>query len=101
MLMAVPAVWRLINLLAFIEPKQNAKAHRRDACAPLPKSKSKLLLVCADAAGMDFRDGFGGGGSRGLHDLTPMPSALFARRLRSRLWCQKQVGASDRGCSAT
>jgi hypothetical protein len=43
--MAVPAVWRLINLLAFIEPKQHAKAHRRDACAPLPKSKSKLLLV--------------------------------------------------------
>jgi len=45
--MAVPAVWRLINLLAFIEPKQHAKAHRRDACAPLPKSKSKLLLVYA------------------------------------------------------
>jgi len=43
--MAVPAVWRLINLLAFIEPKQHAEAHRRDACAPLPKSKSKLLLV--------------------------------------------------------
>jgi len=43
--MAVPAVWRLINLLAFIEPKQHAKAYRRDACAPLPKSKSKLLLV--------------------------------------------------------
>jgi len=44
--MAVPAVWRLIILLAFIKPKQNAlKAHRRDACAPLPKSKSKLLLV--------------------------------------------------------
>ena len=32
--------------------------------------------------------------------LTPMPSALLARRLRSRLWCQKQVGASDRGRSA-
>jgi hypothetical protein len=31
--------------------------------------------------------------------LTPMPSALLARRLRSRLWCQKQVGASDRGRS--
>ena len=45
--MAVPAVWRLINLLAFIEPEQQAKAHRRDACAPLPKSKSKLLLVLA------------------------------------------------------
>jgi hypothetical protein len=29
--MAVPAVWRLITLLAFIEPKQHAKAHRRDA----------------------------------------------------------------------
>jgi len=43
--MAVPAVWRLINLLAFIEPKQHAEAHRRDACAPLSKSKSKLLLV--------------------------------------------------------
>jgi hypothetical protein len=36
--MAVPAVWRLINVLAFIEPKQHA-------CAPLQKSKSKLLLV--------------------------------------------------------
>jgi hypothetical protein len=43
--MAVPAVWRLINLLAFIEPKQHTEAHRRNACAPLPKSKSKLLLV--------------------------------------------------------
>jgi len=32
--------------------------------------------------------------------LTPMPSALLARRLRSRLWCQKQVGAGDRGRSA-
>ena len=31
--------------------------------------------------------------------LTPMPSALLARRLRSRLWCQKQVGAGDRGRS--
>ena len=29
--------------------------------------------------------------------LTPMPSALLARRLRSRLGCQKQVGAGDRG----
>ena len=28
-----------------------------------------------------------------------MPPALLARRLRSRLWCQKQVGASDRGRS--
>jgi hypothetical protein len=43
--MAVSAVWRLINVLAFIEPKQHDEAHRRDACAPLPKSKSKLLLV--------------------------------------------------------
>ena len=33
--MAVPAVWRLIHLLAFIEPKQAPYAHRRDACAPL------------------------------------------------------------------
>lgn len=29
--------------------------------------------------------------------LTPMPSALLARRLRSGLCCQKQVGAGDRG----
>jgi hypothetical protein len=43
--MAVPVVWRLIHLLAFIEPKQDPYAHRRDACAPLQKSKSKLLLV--------------------------------------------------------
>jgi len=43
--MAVSAVWRLINLLALIESKQHAKANRRDACAPLPKSNSKLLLV--------------------------------------------------------
>jgi hypothetical protein len=43
--MVVSTVWRLINLLALIEPKQHATAHRRDACAPLPKSNSKLLLV--------------------------------------------------------
>lgn len=43
--MAVSAVWRLINVLAFIEPKQDAYAHRREACAPLQKSKIKLLLV--------------------------------------------------------
>jgi len=36
--------------------------------------------------------------NRPMH-LTPMPSALLARRLRSRLWCQKQVGAGDRGRS--
>jgi hypothetical protein len=52
--MAVSAVWRLINLLAFIEPKQHSKAHRRDACAPLPKSKSKLLLV-SDQWLLDFK----------------------------------------------
>ena len=33
-------------------------------------------------------------------DLTAMPSALLARRLRSRLGCQKQVGAGHRGRSA-
>jgi len=38
--------------------------------------------------------------SNGPMDLTPMPSALLARRLRSRLWCQKQVGAGHRGRSA-
>ncbi len=43
--MAVPTMWKLINLLASIEPKQQANGHRRDACAPLPKSKSNLLLV--------------------------------------------------------
>jgi len=43
--MAVPAVLRLINLLALIEPKQHATANGRDACAPLLKSNSKLLLV--------------------------------------------------------
>ena len=32
--------------------------------------------------------------------LIPMPSALLARRLRSSLWCQKQVGIPDRGRSA-
>ena len=42
--MAVPTVWRLINLLAFIEPKQHA-------CAPLPKPKSKLLLILAGSKG--------------------------------------------------
>ena len=31
-----------------------------------------------------------------LHSTT-MPSALLARRLRSSLWCQKRVVASDRG----
>ena len=29
--------------------------------------------------------------------LIPMPAALLARRLRSSLWCQKQVGIPDRG----
>ena len=33
-------------------------------------------------------------------DLTTMPSALLAFRLRRRLGCQKQVGAGDRGRSA-
>jgi len=33
-------------------------------------------------------------------DLTTMRSALLARRLRSRLWRQKQVVAGDRGRSA-
>jgi len=33
-------------------------------------------------------------------DLIPVPSGLLAFRLRSKLWCQKQVGASDRGRSA-
>ena len=32
-------------------------------------------------------------------DLTTMPSALLARRLRSSLWCQKQVVAGHRGRS--
>jgi hypothetical protein len=36
--MAVPAVWRLINVLAFIEPKQDAEAHRRDAHKHIPNS---------------------------------------------------------------
>jgi len=36
--------------------------------------------------------------NRPMH-LTTMPSALLARRLRSSLWCQKQVVASDRGRS--
>jgi len=29
-------------------------------------------------------------------DLTTMPAALLARRLRSSLWCQKQVAAGHR-----
>jgi hypothetical protein len=33
-------------------------------------------------------------------DLTTMPSALLARRLRSSLWCQKRVVAGHRGRSA-
>jgi len=37
----------------------------------------------------------------GVIDLTTMPSALLARRLRSRLWCQKQVVAGHRGRWAT
>ena len=32
-------------------------------------------------------------------DLTTMPAALLARRLRSSLWCQKQVVAGHRGRS--
>ena len=37
--------------------------------------------------------------ANGAIDLTTMPSALLARRLRSRLWCQKQVVAGHRGRS--
>ena len=33
----------------------------------------------------------------GAVELIPVPSGLLARRLRSRLWCQKQVGAGHRG----
>jgi hypothetical protein len=33
--MAVPVVWRLINLLAFIEPKQHAEAHRPPSSKPV------------------------------------------------------------------
>ena len=44
---AVSAVWRLVNFLALIEAKVFAEAHRRDACAPLQKFKSKMLLVLA------------------------------------------------------
>ena len=33
-------------------------------------------------------------------ELIPVPSALLARRLRSRLWCQKQAGIPHRGRSA-
>jgi len=32
--------------------------------------------------------------------LIPVPSGLLARRLRSRLWCQKRAGIPDRGRSA-
>jgi len=49
--MAVPAVWRLINLLAFIEPKQHAKAHRRDAHKHIPNSGFPLLAF-ASASGV-------------------------------------------------
>jgi hypothetical protein len=38
--------------------------------------------------------------ANGAVHLTTMPSALLARRLRSSLWCQKQVVAGDRGRSA-
>ena len=38
--------------------------------------------------------------NRAVH-LTTMPSALLARRLRSSLWCQKQVVAGDSGRWAT
>ena len=52
--MAVPAVWRLVYYLLVSFPfgaMDRAKAHRRclsigeTRCAPLLKSKSKLLLV--------------------------------------------------------
>ena len=45
--MAVSAVWRPLNLLALIGAKVFAETHRRDACAPLQKIKSKMLLVLA------------------------------------------------------
>jgi len=33
----------------------------------------------------------------GPMELIPVPAALLARRLRSRLWCQKQAGIAHRG----
>ena len=35
----------------------------------------------------------------GPMQLIPVPSGLLARRLLSRLWCQKQAGIPDRGRS--
>jgi hypothetical protein len=70
--MAVPTMWRLINLLASIEPKQHANGHRRDACAPLPRRKilqsiplpshseqkndypAWMILISSGSAGPDF-----------------------------------------------
>ncbi len=45
--MAVSAVWRLVHFLAPYpsELKEQTAAHRRDACAPLQKSKRYRLLV--------------------------------------------------------
>ena len=45
--MAVPAVWRLVYLLLGfpLEPWNTPKHTGETRCAPLLKSKSKLLLV--------------------------------------------------------
>jgi len=45
--MAVPAVWRLVYLLVGfpLEPWNTPKHTGETRCAPLLKSKSKLLLV--------------------------------------------------------
>jgi hypothetical protein len=37
--------------------------------------------------------------ANGAVELIPVPSGLLARRLQSRLWCQKQAGIPHRGRS--
>jgi len=45
--MAVPAVWRLINLLAFIEPKQHANSQAGRLCSsPKIQKQAAFGMIC-------------------------------------------------------
>jgi len=56
--MAVSAVWRLVHFFALYpsETKEQTAAHRRDACAPLQKSKMYRLLVLGRYNALSRRD---------------------------------------------
>jgi len=83
---------RLVDAQEFLLPRESPKSVSTDI-------DSTLHDNCRRNRRLRNRNNKTKMANRPMH-LTPMPSALLARRLRSRLWCQKQVGASDRGRSA-